>query len=289
MRELGMTYVEVMVLPADASADEIVDIEASLQGKPETKLDYDWIGDGQLINRLIGMGRTTKQVSDQLNRPEKEIKNGRQALIEADLYLKEWAKAEGEYGRISEDAEQLFKDLPRRLENKDASLQHASRVIAWSLYDNREKLGGRLYSFNAAFGNLATDVLERVATTLGVPTTPPPLDEVNTDSGNDDFSIDLEDDDETPSYDALIETLSDESTRSDAVDVLIEASITAIEVAKGQKDSEAALKAVTEANTKLISVDLARASTKTYPAIKKQLLTIENLVKKLQAKLNELS
>lgn len=290
MRELGIGYVEIMVLPPDASADEIVDIEASLQGMPETKLDYDWIGDGQLINRLIGMGRTTKKVADQLHRPEKEIKNARQALIEADLYLKEWAKAEGEYGRISEDAEQLFKDLPKRLENKDAALQQASRVIAWSLYDNRAKLGGRLYSFNAAFGNLAGDVLERVTTTLGVPTTTPPTEGVGESADDDaDFSIDLEDDDEAPSYDALIETLTDEATRSDAVDVLIEASITAIEVAKGQKDSEAALKAVTEANTKLVSVDLTRASTKTYPAIRKQLVTIEGLVKKLQAKLDELS
>ncbi|WP_198669247.1 ParB N-terminal domain-containing protein, partial [Blastomonas sp. UPD001] len=86
MRELGLTYVELMILPADASADEIVDIEASLQGVPETKLDYDWIGDGQLINRLIEMGRTPKDVADQLHRPEKEIKTARQALIEADLY-----------------------------------------------------------------------------------------------------------------------------------------------------------------------------------------------------------
>lgn len=288
MRELGLTYVEVMVLPADASEDEIVDIEASLQGVPETKLDYDWIGDGQLINRLISMGRTTKQVAKQLHRPEKEIKNARQALIEADLYLKEWAKAEGEYGRIAEDAEQLFKDLPKRLENKDAALQHASRVIAWSLYDNREKLGARIYGFNAAFGSLARDVLDRVATSLGLPTTNPPK-ETGEAAGEDDFTVDLEDDDEVPSYDSVIQALSDESTRLDSVDALIEASITAIEVAKGQKDGEAALKAVTEANTKLVSVDLARASPKSYAAIRKQLVTIDGLVKKLQAKLEELS
>ncbi len=288
MRELGVAYVEVMVLPADASADEIVDIEASLQGKPETKLDYDWIGDGQLINRLISMGRTTKEVADQLHRPEKEIKNARQALIEADLYLKEWAKAEGEYGRISEDAEQLFKDIPKRLENKDAALQQASRVIAWSLYDNRDKLGERLYGFNAAFGNLAGDVLERVATTLGLPTTKPPR-ENNADGKQDNFDINFEDDDEAPSYESIIKTLTSGAKRDEAVDALIEASITAIEVAKGQKDGEAALKAITEANAKLVSVDLVRASVKTYPAIRKQLLTIEGLLKKLQAKLEALS
>lgn len=288
MRELGMPYVELWILPADVSADEIVDIEASLQGVPETKLDYDWIGDGQLINRLVAMGRTTKQVADQLHRPETEIKNSRQALIEADLYLKEWAKAEGEYGRVSEDAEQLFKDLPKRLEKKDAALQHASRVIAWSLYDNREKLGGRLYSFNAAFGNLATDVLERVATTLDLPTTRPPADGIPDTTSEDEFLIDLDDDEDAPSYDSVVSALSADTARDEAVDALIEASITAIEVAKGQKDGEAALKAVTEANAKLVSVDLSRASPKTYAAIGKQLQTIDGLVKKLQAKLDEL-
>ncbi|WP_439570749.1 hypothetical protein [Sphingomonas sp.] len=288
MRELGLPYVELMILPADASANEIVDIEASLQGVPETKLDYDWIGDGQLINRLIGMGRLPKQVADQLHRPEKEIKNARQALIEADLYLKEWAKAEGEYGRVSEYGEQLFKDIPKRLEGKSTAEMQASRVIAWSLYDNREKLGARLYSFNAAFGNLANDVLERMAVALDLPMTSPPSDGAPVDD-DDDFAIDLDDDEDVLSFDAVIAALSEDDTRADAVKALIDAVITSIEVAKGQKDGEAALKAVTEANAKLVSIDLSRASKSTYDAIGKQLNTIEALVQKLQTKLTELS
>ncbi len=288
MRELGLTYVELMILPPDASKDEIVDIEASLQGVPETKLDYDWIGDGQLINRLIDMGRTSKEVADQLHRPEKEIKNARQALIEADLYLKEWANAEGEYGRVSEYGEQLFKDLPKRLEGKDTALMQASRVIAWSLYDNRDKLGARLYNFNPAFGNLSSDVLDRVATTLELSTTNPPTDGAELED-EDDFAIDLEDDEEGLSYSEVIAALSGDATREDAVKALIDASITAIEVAKGQKDGEAALKALTEANAKLVSVDLTRATRSTYTAIGKQLQTIEGLVARLKAKLAEIS
>jgi hypothetical protein len=284
MRELGLAHLDVMVLPADATADEIVDIEASLQGKPETKLDYDWIGDGQLINRLVAMGRTTKQVADQLRRQEKDIKNARQALIEADLYLKEWAHAEGEYGRISEDAEQLFKDLPKRLEKKDAALAQASRVIAWTLFDNRGKLGSRLYNFNAAFGSLAADVLERTRDSLALNS-----EEIDEDTElEDDLSIDLEDDEEAPSFDPIINALRDEQTRSEAVQALIDASITSIEVAKGQKDGEAALKALSDANSKLCAVDLARASPKTYAGIKKQLDTIEALVTRLKAKFDEL-
>jgi len=281
MRELEMSHVDVMVLPADATADEIVDIEASLQGRPETKLDYDWIGDGELISRLIGMGRTPKQVADQLHRGEKDIKNALQALSEVDLYLKEWARAEGEYSRVREDAEQLFKDLPKRLEGKDANLEQASRVIAWSLFDNRDKLPGRIYDFNPAFGKLASDVLDRVAYDLGLSTSGGAAAE----DGGDEFSIDFDDEDTAVSYDAIIDALKEDGTRDEAVDALIEAAQSAIEMERGQKSGEAALKALSQANGKIASVDLSRAAPETYPKIKKQLTTIEELCKQLWAKL----
>lgn len=287
MRELGMTHVNVMVLPADASVEEIVDIEAGLQGKPETKLDYDWIGDGELISRLIGMGRSTKQVADKLNRSEKDIKTALQAITEADLYLKEWAHAESEYSRVREDAEQLFKDLPKRLEGKDASLAQASRVIAWSLFDNRDKLPGRIYEFNAAFGKLAGDVLDRLASDLGLSTSSN-INDAEQAVNNDDFSIDFDDADETISYESIIDALKDENTRDEAVDALIEAAQSAIEMEKGQKSGEAALKALSQANGKIASVDLSRATPSTYPKIKKQLDTIEDLCSRLRIKLEEL-
>lgn len=285
MRELAMTHVDAMVLPADASAEEIVDIEASLQGKPETKLDYDWIGDGQLINRLISMSRTPKQVAEQLHRSEKDIRNSLQALTEVDLYLKEWAHAEGEYSRVREDAEQFFKDLPKQLEGKDANLAQASRIIAWTLFDNRDKFSGRLYLFNPAFGKLAEDVLDRVASDLGLSTSPKGADE-HSDVGFDDFSVDLGDEAEGVSYDAVIDALKDEN--DEAVDALIEAAQSAIEMEKGQRSGEAALKALSQANGKIASVDLSRASPETYPKIRKQLDTIEGLCEQLRMKLADL-
>lgn len=284
MRELGFSHVEVMVLPADASADEIVDIEASLQGVPDTKLEYDWIGDAQLINRLLGMGRTTKQVADQLHRNVKDIENTKAALAEADLYLKEWANAEGEYARISDDAKQIFRDLPKRVERKDAALAQASRVIAWSLFENKEMLGNRVYEYREAFGTLASDVLNRMAEKLGVPTTGVADDEF--DDG--DFDVGVDDDPTGPDYTAVINALRDDETRPEAIDALIQSSITAVAVAKGQKDAEAALKALAEANAKIVSVDLTRAAAGTYSGIRKQLEAIESLAAKLKDKLDEI-
>ena len=124
-----------------------------------------------------------------------------------------------------------------------------------------------------------------MATSLGLSTAAPSDDA----QADDDFSVDFDDDEAAPSYEAIVEALTDEATQEEAVDKLIEASITAIAVEKGQKDEEAALKALSEANAKLVSVDLTRAAARTYPAIDKQLEAIEGLVKRLRTKLTELS
>lgn len=273
------THVNCMVLPDDALADEIVDIEASLQAKPETKLDYDWIGDGMLINELIKRGRTPAEVADKLNRSEKEIKNSLQALFEADLYLKDWAQKEGQYSLIREDAEQFFKDLPKQLNGKTQNLENASRVIAWSLYDNRDKLPGRIYDFNAAFGRLATDVLDRTATELEIST------ELEDTEG--DFDLDIDEDDEL-TYEALLNTFRDDEKKEEAVEALISACQAAIETEKGQKSGAAALKALTQVHSKLVAIDLSKADPKTYAGIEKQLHAILGLAQKLSEKVSEI-
>lgn len=281
LRELGKDYVDCMVLPADATADEIVDIEANLQAKPETKLEYDWIGDAQLINRLISMGRNTKDVADRLNRSESDIKNALQALTEADIYLRDWAGTPGAYSRVRDDAGQLFKDLPKLVAGKDQALQQGSRAIAWSLFENRDKFGGRLYAFNPAIGKLAADVLERLSEELDISIT------TNADSGDSDgIEIDFGEEDEVD-YSALIERLRDEATKDEAVDALVDACLSAIEAQAGKNSTKAALKAITQAHSKLASVDVSTAAPETRPGIIKQLESIAALVARLQEKMKD--
>jgi hypothetical protein len=279
LRELGATYVDCMVLPADATADEIVDIEANLQAKPETKLDYDWIGDAQLINRLIQMGRSPKEVADRLNRSENDIRNALQALTEAEIYLRDWADAPGEYSRVRDDAGQLFKDLPKLVAGKDPALQQGSRAIAWSLFENRDKFGGRIYAFNAAIGKLAANVLERLAEDLDVPIT------TGADEGDGGgMEIDFGEESEID-YTPLIGKLRDDATKDETVEALVEAAQAAIDAEAGKSSSKAALKAVTQAHSKLISVDLSTAGEDTRHGIAKQLESISAVVVKLQQKL----
>jgi hypothetical protein len=72
---LDFAYIDCAVLPADASVSDVLDIEASLQAKQETKLDYDWVGDAQLMKAMVQSHGNTADVSKRLNRSEKEIRN----------------------------------------------------------------------------------------------------------------------------------------------------------------------------------------------------------------------
>lgn len=283
LREIGESYIDCMVLPADATADEIVDIEANLQARPETKLEYDWIGDAQLISRLLHMGRTTKEVAGRLNRSDTDIKNAIAALAEADIYLKDWAGAPGEYSRVRDDAGQLFKDLPKLVDGKDQALQQGSRAIAWALFENRDKFGGRIYAFNAAIGKLAGDVLERLSEELEVPI-------ITGEDEGDGAGIEIDFGEEGDvDYTGLIERLRDDSTKEESAYALIEACQAAIDAQTGKNTTKAALKAITQAHSKLVSVDVSTAAPETRPGIIKQLEAIGILVAKLGEKVKSSS
>jgi len=257
-------YVDCLVLPEDATPSEIVDIEAALQAKPETRLDYDWIGDCLLIQRLLDLGRNIEQVADRLNRKPAEVRNSLAALTEANLYLKDWAKAEGEYSRVV-DAEQLFKDLPGLLQGKQPALAEASRVIAWNLLENRNELSERLYAFNITIGKQAPDVLDRLSSELGIA-----LDgEAAEDDGS--FAVDVEAGDASVSYEPIIEVFRDPAKKDEAVNLLVDVCRDVVERERGRKSGAAALKGIIAANTRLAEVDLGRADPSTYGAIDKQL------------------
>ena len=258
MRELyhadGAAYAEFrnvscMVLPEDAGPEDILEIEAGLQAKVETKLSYDWIADAKLISNLMSGGRPRTDIAERLNRTDAEIERRLQALAEADIYLNEWARAEGDYIRVAEE-EQLFHDLPELLIGKDRHLKAASRAIAWTLHDNKFRLEDPLSSFNLAFGKRAMDVLERLESDL------------NLKHGGRFIGR---------SYEAIIDCLRDPNRQEETVEALIEACYWAIEAERSQKSRKAALKAVRAANAKLTEVDLSTAAPGTFAALDNQL------------------
>jgi len=276
------SHVKCAILPADTTADEIDDIEADLQARLQTKLDYDWIGDARLIRRQVGKGRTAKEVADRLRRSKADIENVLLALDEADLYLSDWAGKPDRYDLISGDGEQIFADIPKQIAKKNAELQNASRAIAWSLFENRDKISGRVYALNATFGKLAPKVLDMLADELDIENET--IDDE--DDFEDDFSIEIEDGPVETNYQPIIDALKNEETKEDAVNTLIDVCESAIEIDKGLKSEKAALKALSHAFAKITSIDVSMAGESTLPAMKKQIASIRTGLTKIEEKID---
>ena len=275
-------HVRCAVLPTDTVRDEIDDIEADLQARPETKLDYDWIGDARLIRRQVDKGRTTKEVANRLRRSKSDIENVLQALDEADLYLSEWLNKPGEYVLV-QDGQQIFGDIPKNIAKQDTKLKDASRAIAWSIYDNRENISGRLYRLNRAFGDLSPNTLELLEDRLGLTTDDDEVEVVpDDDPGDDDFEIDIEADDGSRDYTAIIQALRDNNLRDEKIDALVDACETAIELDKGHQNEEAALKALVQVNSRVTSIDPSMAGSESLPAMMKQITTIRRGLDKIE-------
>ena len=279
----AFSHIDCLVLPEDATPDEIVDIEAALQAKPETRLDYDWIGDCQLIARLLEFHKNIDAVANRLNRKPAEIKNSLAALTEANLYLRDWAKADGEYSRVV-DAVQLFKDLPSRLEGKSQSLMEASRAIAWTLFDKRASLKERVYAFNSTFGKKAPDVLDRIARNLNIP-----LAEKKAEIDDGTFEVDMEPPEKEISYEPIIKALRNPKTKEEATETLIDICKSVLEAEKEIKGGNAALKAISQISSRLIDIDIGSADPATHRAIAAHLKEIASRVSGLQTILNKLS
>lgn len=275
-------FVKCIVLPEDASLEDIIEVEARLQGRPETKLDYDWIGDGQLIKRLFEIGWSDREVSVRLGRKPSEIRRTLAALTEANLYLRDWRRSEGQY-RLVSDSEQFFKDMPKLLQGKEAELANASRVVAWTLHDNVDQLDDRVYAFNAVVGKQTANVLDRLSSQLGIALT---SESDVRDDGN--FLVEIEDSNGGPSYQPVINLLSNEDMRAEAVEALIDISRIVVEEEKGRSKGTVALKELRLVNSRLREVDLGRANPTSYQDLELQLEQIAVRVSELSEELKAL-
>ncbi|MDZ4752111.1 MAG: hypothetical protein SGI87_10880, partial [Flavobacteriales bacterium] len=274
------TNIKCSILPSDVTRDEIDDIEADLQARRQTKLDYDWIGDARLIRRQIDKGRTSKEVADRLRRSKLDIENVLQALDEADLYLSEWIEKPGQYELVTQEGQQIFGDIPKSIARRDVGLQNASRAIAWAIFENRDRISGRVYRFNSAFGKLAPKVLDILEEQLD-------LTKYNdTLVRDDDFTIDIDSDDAVKDYTPIIHALKDDYAKDETIEILIDACETAIELDKGQISGQTALNTLVKVNSKVTSIDVSTAGIKTLPGMLKQIETIRKGLDRIEYAIN---
>ena len=293
MRELGISEtgsyyerfanVQCTVLPKDVTEDEIDNIEADLQARPNTKLEYDWIGEARLIRRQVSKGNTSiKQVAKRLRRSERYIENMLMSLDEADLYLSDWLNKPGEYNLVLE-GQQIFADIPKNNANKDQNLQDASRAIAWAIYENRKKISGRVYRLNPAFGKLSEKVLEK----LEGPLVNLNSEENNGDNNEDEILIDLDGGEVNKDYSNIVNSLRYWANNDENLDILIDICETEIEKNKGVNTEQLALKTIGKVNSNISGIEVNNAGVDTLPSILKQIENIRACLDRIEETIHD--
>lgn len=279
--------VDCAVLPA-LTADQIVDIEIRLQMTPETKLPYGWIDECLMIQKQLAAGKSDAQVARVMRSRPKDVRASISALKEADIYLKDWRKKEGDY-RLVEDAQQFFYDLPGRLKGKSGDLLEASRRIAWLLIDNSNDLGQRVYAFNDMFGSKVEEVLSKLSERIDVGIEDSEAAEsgdTTAEENGDDLDVDLgEDPAPASTIQPIIAAFDDPERREEIKDELVVVCQTILDAGKSAKQGKNALSAVRDANTRLAEIDLTKADPSTYAGIDKQLTEVLSRAQDLKSKL----
>ncbi len=282
----GFSHVRCRVLPVGVTDKEIKEIEVRLQMQPETKLPYTWVNEALTIKDLMANGFTKEEIMrDMRMQSAQELDMALQALTHAEIYLKEWRKEPEEYDAV-ESAKQLFGDMARLLKNKSGEELELSRRLAFLVQDSSKRMGDRAYAFNFSFGKKSGEVAEALAARLDIDLTVPTASEGDDDGALD---IDLEEESDGTSFKPLIDALDDSTRRDEIADELIEVCESIRSAEQDQKRGQAALKAVRDANTKLLEVDIAIADPTTYSAISAQLDSVIARATKLKEEVSAAS
>lgn len=116
--EGSVEQMTAVVLPEDASAQDLYKTELELQMAVETKADYNWVDEAVHIRWGVKeLGESTSAIARRMGIPEKRVKDllGRLSLV--DVYL-DWLGASGKYHRVPTDersaARQSFEELHQR-------------------------------------------------------------------------------------------------------------------------------------------------------------------------------
>lgn len=277
-------HVDCMVLPSGATEDDLKEIEVKLQMTPETRLPYDWISECLAIQDLFERGKDADAIANLMGlKDPSKVRTKLRMLTEINLYLNEWKKDEGGYKQVL-DVEQIINELTIRFARKEGTELEIARRIGWILLDQRGK-DGRVYNYKEVVGNLLTDISNKIQETFPNETS---VDNANVDVENNGEEIELDiSNEQISSEEGILEFLKSSNNDDQLQETIIELCDIVVEARKQQRNGQAAYRAINDANTKLLAVELASADRNTYEGIRNQLISIsqrtDRLIQELQS------
>lgn len=126
--DLGAKYVHCLVLPEDATAEEILDLEAELQVARDFKEEYSWINEALLIEEIYEKeNRNFERVALKMHRTEPDVRSYYEKLQQVHQ-LVAMSNGARQYVDFVEN-ESAFDELAKHIRNKPAaeaeSVRHA--------------------------------------------------------------------------------------------------------------------------------------------------------------------
>lgn len=272
----SFSHVDCMVLPTTAKEDDLKDIEVRLQMTPETRLPYGWINECLAIKDLLARGRSIDTIGSLMRLEPPRVRDKLLVLAEIDLYLKDWKGTELDYDQLS-DAEEIVTQVTNKLKKKDGLQKEIARNISWVLLDQRGK-DGRVYELRDVTGNLTQSVVTKLQDIYGA-------DIPGGEGNNEDLEVSIEGGNDQPNEQGILTFLQATKDDDQAQQEIVNICRIVVEANKTKQAGGAALRSATDANSRLIEIDLTSADPSTYGSIDKQLETIAHRVQHLRTEL----
>jgi len=154
-------HIEVAVLPADATEDDLAQIETDFQIAPDMRLDYGWVEQALgLKHQTDDLGWSLEKAAAHWQETESELKRKLSVLALADQYLAHMGES-GKYERIATD-ELAFKVLQGRQAarpDEAPSRLEAERLVVFAELANKSEVEGRIYDHARAIDKVLDKVL----------------------------------------------------------------------------------------------------------------------------------
>lgn len=165
LKSLGETYINCVVLPEDASARDIYELEQELQISQDFREDYHWLNELQNIRRGLEDKRykySENQMAKRLRIDEKTLRQKIKMMNLVDSFLS-WKKipAQYDYSKL-DDAEQAFIEMEKAAKKITDPITFQNYLDAcFILIDERPPVG-RLYTYITYLSKNFNKIFEKV-------------------------------------------------------------------------------------------------------------------------------
>lgn len=290
MRELSLKgdnmdvfeHINCMVLPASANEEDLLEIEFKLQMARETKLPYTWTNEARICKHLRDNNVPIKRIADMRDEDPKRVEELIQMYEMAERYLREWIGQPSNFHALGETRQAFKQMVTRRNQKRPREQKEVADAFGFFVIENREELEDRAYKFINSIEGDPPEFFKEFALNVGFDLSKAAK---TPDENEEPLLVDLSGgepqsgDDPMPLKDYLKDIRQDVDLTVLALEAI--QSVSEVMAAKKKDPGSVALKLSKEALRKLKSVEMERASAKTFDEVVDNLRQIAERAKHL--------